>query len=335
MVMCLRPWTLSLPLVACLWSMTQSASGLEEQPVRQAVKLGDSVVCLYEGGKFGVWETKGGRFDPDLSDALSKRKVSHLASDGKRMWAVEGSRLFAWSLRPKAWEQVAEFDAGGEEIAGVAIVGGTPLLVPPTRVLSPTDRRTFGVPPLKGQLDLKRLHVLALQPTDRVLWIGTGQGEWGGHLVGLDLRTGKWVQFYDSLHYVTGITLGPEDEPIVSWSMSHFDADTLIRVHKPDATPGISHPELEGKYYQRIAYSPFDETLYGVENRSLVSISGGKPETLAELDAPVFERAPLAIGVAPGVIALIPVAPRTLVVVPTRPGPFLLRGRTLEPLRRP
>ena len=92
---------------------------------------------------------------------------------------------------------------------------------------------------------------------------------------------------------------------------------------------------LEGKYYQRIAYSPFDETLYGVENRSLVSITGGKPETLAELDAPVFEREPMAIGVAPGVIALIPVAPRTLVVVPTRPGPHLLRGRKLEPLGRP
>ena len=242
--MCLRPWTLSISLVACLWSMTRPASGLEEPSIREAVKVGDSVVCLYVGGSFGVWETKGGRFDPDLSAALSKQKVSHLASDGRRMWAVEGARLLAWSPQPKAWEQVAEFDAGGEELAGVAVSGGTPLLVFPTRVVSPTDRRTFEVPLLKGQLELKRLHVLALQPTERSLWIGTGQGEWGGHLVGIDLRTGKWVQFYDSLHYVTGITLGPEDGPIVSWSMSHFDADTLIRVHKPDATPRISHPEL-------------------------------------------------------------------------------------------
>lgn len=43
---------------------------------------------------------------------------------------------------------------------------------------------------------------------------------------------GKWVQYYDALHYITGITQSNSGELMVSWSMSHFDADTLIRIHR-------------------------------------------------------------------------------------------------------
>jgi hypothetical protein len=232
-----------------------------------------------------------------------------------------------WSPETKTWGEVAKFDAGGEELAGIAVVGEMPFLIFPRKVLSPIYRHTFEVPQLQGQFnDLRKLRVLAVQPMDHVVWIGTGYGEWGGHLVGLDVRTGGWVQFYGAVHYVTGIARGPKDEPIVSWSMSHFSANTLIRVHKPDATPEISYPELADKYCLKVAYSPFDKKLYGLEGKTIVSINEGKPETVAKLDVQVFEREPRAIGVAPGIIALIPVAPETLVVVPSRSAPLMIKA---------
>ena len=104
------------------------------------------------------------------------------------------------------------------------------------------------------------------------------------------MRAGRWVQFHDALHYVTGIARSPDDEPIVSWSMSHMGANTLIRVHNADATPRTSFSELESKYFQRVAYSLFDKTLYGLEGDAVVSIVEGKPTILAKQGVRVFDR---------------------------------------------
>src|SRR5262249_1822860 len=145
------------------------------------------------------------------------------------------------------------------------------------------------------------LRVLAVYATKQELWIGTGYGEWGGHLLGLDPKTGDWVQYHDEHHYATSITQMSADEVVVSWSMSHFDADTLIRRHELDSNPSFSFPELDSRYYQIIAYSAFDETLYGVENTDVVTISNGRPTKIAKLTGQLFEREARAIGVAPGI----------------------------------
>jgi hypothetical protein len=306
------------------------------QSVRDAVIYEESVVCLNGEGRFLAWDTASGDFKPELSAELSKARLDRIASNGKRIWGVREKNLLEWSPGTKSWKAVTGFEAGGEKLASIAVVGDTPLLIYPTKVLSPISDRVFGVPQLQGQFNnLKELRVLAVQPMDRVLWIGTGYGEWGGHLVGLDVQKGRWVQFHDALHYVTGIARGPKDEPIVSWSMSHFSANTLIRVHKPDATPEISYPELQDKYYQKVAYSPFDKKLYGLEQQTIVSIAEGKPSTVARLEVQVFEREPRAIGVAPGILAFFPVAPETLVVVPNRSAPLMIKAGKPIPLRVP
>jgi hypothetical protein len=221
-----------------------------------------------------------------------------------------------------------EFLLIGHSLFGllIAVCGGLLIrLIFPSKVKDLVGRRTHPVPMLKGQIPTNSLRMLASDATDSMLWIGTGNGEWGGHLVGLNSRTGEWVQHYDALHYVTGITHATLDEVIVSWSMSHFGANTLIRAHKLDARPSLSYPYLVSKYYQIIAYSPYDKTLYGVETVDLVSIKEGKPTKIAELKGDLFEREPNAIGVAPGVAAILPVAPKTLIVVPKFGVPWRLR----------
>lgn len=142
--------------------------------------------------------------------------------------------------------------------------------------------------------------------------------------MGLNPSTGEWVQYYDALHYVTGITAANAEHVIVSWSMSHFMTSTMIRQHGADGQPDHEFPELRDNYYQGITYSSFDHALYAIERNWLVSISGGKPSRLIELTLRLFKPEPQAIGVAPGVIAILPVAEHQVVVVAAAGTPVLV-----------
>jgi len=297
-----------------------------------AVVYRAKVIHLNEKGKFLVWDLKGGEIDAETSSKLSRESVTHLASDGDNLWAAGKSKLFSWSPKERSWKKLADFEGGGEELAALVGLGGSPLLVFPSKVKDPVERRTFKVPMLKGQVRTNSLRILAVHATDSMLWIGTGYGEWGGHLVGLNRRTGEWLQYYDALHYVTGITQAAPGEVTVSWSMSHIGANTLIRIHKLDGMPKTTYPELDSKYYQRISYSPFDKTLYGVENTDVVSIREGKPSKIAKLDGKVFEREPRALGVSPGVAVLLPIDQKTLIIVPNHGVPWRMTDGKLTRL---
>jgi hypothetical protein len=311
------------------------ASAAEDERAATAVLYRNKLIGLNEKGRFHVWVLEDGSFDEDTASKLSRESITHLASDGDNLWAGEKSTLHSWSPAERSWKKVSEFKGDGEELVAIVGVGGSPLLIFPTMVKDVVEGRAYKVPPLKGQIRTNALRILAIHATRSMLWIGTGYGEWGGHLVGLDPKTGDWVQYSDELHYVTGITQAAPDEVIVSWSMSHFGANTMIRVHRQDGTPKLSFPELESKYYQKIAYSPFDKILYGVENTDVVSIKEGKPSNIAELKGQLFEREPHAIGVSPGVSALLPVAHSTLFVVPNHGLPWRLNDGKLTRLRVP
>jgi hypothetical protein len=305
---------------------------VESDRASAAVVHKAKLVCLDEKGRFFAWNLEDVSFDAVTSSKLTLESVTHIAASGDELWATDKSTLYSWSDEEKSWKQVCDFDRGGERLETLIGVAGSPLLVFRSRVEDVRARRTFKVPNVEGhQIDFRR--VLAFFTTDSMLWIGTGYGEWGGHLVGLNARTGEWMQYYDALHYVTGITQAKPNEMIVSWSMSHLGADTLIRIHNPDGTPKTPYPELDSKYYQTIVYSPFDKTLYGVENTEVVTIEEGKPSKVAVLDGRVFDREPDAIGVSPGVSSIIPVGRKSLVIVPKSGLPWTLRDGNLTRLR--
>jgi hypothetical protein len=322
-----------------LWAMAPVSAGEPRFPASAALHDG-RLVHLDEVGRLRVWNLQDGSFDAEMSSRLAGESLVQIVADGKTLWAAGASRLFSVSQSNGSWKKLAEFDSGRERLLALAVVGGSPLLIFPTKVLDPTRKRTFKVATLTGdqpggRMRINSLRLLASLGTDSMLWMGTGMGEWGGHLVGLDPRTGKWIQYYDALHYVTGITQGQSGELMVSWSMSHFDADTLIRVHGKDGKPVRSFPELRSRYYQLIAYSMHDGMLYGVENKDIVSIENGKPIALAALEGQIFESEPDAIGVAPGVGLLLPVAPEILIIVPKSGLPWQLKGGTLTRLAAP
>src|SRR5262249_225244 len=152
--------------------------------------------------------------------------------------------------------------------------------------------RTFQVPSIKNYPpEGPPLRILATHGTNSMLWIGTGKGEWGGKLIGLDPKTGKWVHG-DGGGYVTGITHAIPDEVLVSWSMSHLGNHTQIQIHKADGTVKTEYPELKSKYYQQIAYNSYDRTVYGIESDELVTIKEGNPSKVVSLNGILYESEP-------------------------------------------
>jgi hypothetical protein len=322
-------------LIAAVMLARGIASAEEKRGLRSAFVHRGILVCLDDGGDVCAWNLESGKSLADISAKLSRKGLIRLATDGTKIWAADESTLYTWSQEESSWRKVSEFTGDRESLEDLVAVGGVPMLVFPSKVKDVIGARTFKVPELTStQVNTHKLRIRAVLGTESMLWVGTGYGEWGGHLVGLTMKTGDWVQFYDALHYVTGIA-SDNGGVVVSWSMSHFGANTLIRLHKADASVRTEYPSLESKYYQRIVYSSFDQTLYGIETSNVVSIREGRPTKVAELHGHLFEREPRAIGVAPGVLAMIPVAPSTLVVIPKSGEPWVIRKGKVTGLKRP
>ncbi len=293
-----------------------------------AIIYKSKIIFIDDTGHLSVWNCSDDEFDKKSSLQYSKVSATHIASDGANLWSTDNSSLYSWSQDKNSWKKESEFVGGGEDLKDLVVVGGKPLLVFPSKIDEPTGGHSFKAPKLDGYHQ-NPLRIFALYATNSMLWIGTGQGEWGGNLVGLNPQSGKWVQYFDDLHYVTGITQANPNEIIVSWSMSHFRADTLIRIHNLDGTQKVAYANLETKYFQKIAYSTFDKILYGVEGRDLVQIANGNPSKIVEIETSVFEREPLAIGVAPGIAEIIPLEQKTVVVVPRYGATWKLKDAKL------
>ena len=157
-------------LAICLGAIALPSGVARGQSILDAVKYEELVVCLNNDGRFLAWDIKNGEFKPDLAAGLSKVKLARMGSNGKRIWGVQEKKLLEWSPGTKAWGEVAKFDAGGEELAGIAVVGEMSFLIFPRKVLSPIDRHTFEVPPTPGTIQRSQETPRpAVQPMDHVL----------------------------------------------------------------------------------------------------------------------------------------------------------------------
>jgi hypothetical protein len=322
------------------------ADGESSESVRSAAAYDGHLLCLFEGGTVGAWDLKTGAYPKETAARLSRKGLKNLAADGTKLWAADGATLYQWSAKARMWEEAVGFDVGEESLLALVPVSGSPLLVFPSKVVDPVAGRTFPVPKECGLRQGPPLRVLAVHGTDSMLWIGTGFGEWGGTLLGLDPKAGNWVHMYDFSYSVTGITTSARGEIIVSWSHSHVCQSTLVRAHRPDATVKTEYadpegkllpfyPGLAGKYFQCITYNPLDDTLYGVESTDLVTIKDGIPTKVVKIADRLFGVEPHAIGVAPGILTLIPTGPKSVAIIPKWGQPWQLRDGELTVLKKP
>lgn len=291
-----------------------------------AVSFDSHVVVLAANGHLSAFDILGKPVDAAELKPLQLAGLMTISTGSGKLYGATATVLCEIDHWGGAWRKTATYAEHGDTVLRVAVVGKRPLLVYSSEVVDPVEPRAFAVPMSIGkQVHTQVLRLQAAYATPSMLWLGTGHGEWGGHLMGLNPRTGEWVQYYDALHYVTGITSADPGEVIVSWSMSHLSlASTLIRQHGATAQPDREFPELRDDYYQGIAYSSFDQTLYAVEQNWLVTVADGKPSRVLELTLRLYKAEPYAIGVAPGVIALLPVAEHQVVVVAGSGVPVLV-----------
>jgi hypothetical protein len=318
-----------------------------------AVLYKDWLIHLDEKNRLRMWALRDGSFDAEATARFAREGLTGLASDGKQVWAVSTREVYL--LVPEGgWKIAGRLRKSKEFIKGFAAVDGMPLVIFESQIVDAVHGKTFRSPGMYPRMPsassfqltdlgdeeswssgMFGLNVVAAVGTESYLWIGTSNGEWGGSLYRVNPRTGSWVSDSDCRGYVTGITKAATNEVFVSWSMSHMGpATTQICRHALKSKPQ-KYPELEAQYYQTVGFNPFDNILYGVEQGDVVTIKDGLATTVAEISGPVFDKEPLALGVAPGIRSLLPLGPGALVVVPKVGMPWLLRDGKLTHLTEP
>lgn len=279
---------------------------IEEIEYVDAELIGNNLFALTSDRRVKVWDLVSKSIDKKLSNQLSSKAVEYIATDGVSLWCIAEGELLQWNSFGSRWDVQYEIDSNKSKPIELAIVDRSPFVVFPKKVVkynSIDNIYTYKVPNLKGQLKIDYLRILDMHVGEKGIWFATGQGEWGGHLVYLNTKTGKWSSFYDAAHYATGIT-AIDGGVAVSWAMSHFMADTVVRYHKYNTKPKKTFDSLDSKYIQKLAYDESDNILYGIEQKSIVSIVNGVPEVLTRIDGRMYENEPDAIGVAPGVLKI-------------------------------
>ena len=118
----------------------------------------------------------------------------------------------------------------------------------------------------------------------------------------------------------------------VTWSMSHLGlAMARVRVHRADGTVEREFSKLQGRYYQKLAWG-LDGLLYAIEQRDLVKVVDGAPVLVAKLGKLRYGDEPNAVGVAPGIVQLLPLDAKTLLVVPLSGTPIVVRNGVAQRL---
>ena len=159
---------------------------------------------------------------------------------------------------------------------------------------------------------------------------GTGYGEWGGHLVVLELDRDKWTQYSDDLGYASGVA-EKNGNVYVAWSMSHMMADARLRIHRPDVSVDRAFPALDKHYYQKLAFG-IDGQLHAIDREELVKLVDGAPVHVANLGGLPYVQEPMAVGVAPAVVQLLPLDANTFMVGTRASGPLVVRNGAVRKL---
>jgi hypothetical protein len=200
--------------------------------VKPTAALDAEHLYLADGdGTVRAWNRKTLEFDTALTKKLNGDGLLAIARDGETLWGFDGTRAFTWDPNGARWDLV-KGKPPGKPCTAFAVVGGKPVGTCGPGVHRFTDGKYWDAPEFKDQISGRGFgdapHAVA--SSGDVLAIGTGFGEWGGHLWLLDVSTGTWSKFYDSLGNAVGIAKTDKGW-LVAWSMSHVRATT--RVHRP------------------------------------------------------------------------------------------------------
>lgn len=293
------------------------------------------LLCLNNRSEVSGWDVKRWEYAKGVGERFTRKGLVALATDDEKLWAVDGDTLYRWTAKGNEWEKLATFDTGKESVVAVVPVGGVAFVVCPSKVIDPVGKKTFIPPKDSGPFGNSPYDILATHATESVLWIGTSKGEWGGRLLGFDPKTKKWIEHEHTSCWVSGITHATKGEVIVSWATEHLRASSQVRVHNLDGEVNTKHDQVDDKYYRLLAYSPHDETLYNVVGEELVSIKDGKPTKVVNFKGEEIRNTSCPLEVSPEILAILPVGPKTVIVVPRNAEPRVVQKGEVTRLKRP
>jgi hypothetical protein len=286
-------------------------------------------------GTVRAWTTKELRFDAAFTKKLNGDGLLGIALDDGTLWGFDGTRAFTWDGVSARWDLVPS-KPPPKPCTHFAVVADAPVGLCGPGVHRFTDGRYFEGPEFKDQVSGRGFgdhpHVAA---HGSVLAIGTGFGEWGGHLWLLDVSDGSWRKHYDSLGNAVGVTW-TGSAWVVAWSMSHMMAHTRARLHGADARPTTQGKELRDRYLRALAWDDEAKALFGLEQNELVRFDASLAFKKVQSIAPVkYGPERDAVGVSSGISAFVAVGSGKFLVVPESGEPVVVGGGKSERLRAP
>lgn len=299
------------------------------------VSLGAHYLVADGDGTVRAWSTKDNRLDAALTKKLNGDGLLAIALDGGTLWGFDGTRAFTWDDAGARWDLVPS-KPPLKPCTHFAVVGGAPVGLCGPGVHRFTDGRYFEAPEFNDQVRGRGFgdhpHVAA---HGAVLAIGTGFGEWGGHLWLLDVSDGSWRKHYDALGNAAGVAW-TGTAWAVAWSMSHMMATTRARVHGADGKPVKEGAQQRDRYLRAIAWDDSARALFGLEQNDLVRFDESLAFKKVQAITPVkYGPERDAVGVSSGIASFVALGKGQFLVVPESGEPLLVGGGKSDRLRLP
>jgi hypothetical protein len=313
------------------------SSLLTAGPVRPgAVQWGDFILLADGDGTLSAFASASLDYDAAFSKQLNGDGLLALVVDEAELWGFDGRRVFTWDSVAREW-MLRPTRGPPAECLAFAVVAHAPVCVTAKSVYRFTTGTVFEAPPFKGQVSGRGFgespHAVAVSGDQ--LAIGTGFGEWGEHLWLLDLSTGEWAMFNDTLGNAVGIAW-TGDAWAVAWSMSHFEAHTRVRLHGRDAQPRQEGPMTRGSYLRKLTWDLAQGVVVGLERDTLVRVTKKVTlEKLFSIGKVAYAPERHAVGVAPGIAQLMALGEGRYLVIPTAGPALVATARRTVPLSAP
>ena len=301
-----------------------------------AASWGERLLIADGDGTVRAWNTTGLTFDAAFTRKLNGDGLLALVRSGEVLWGFDGTRVFTWDDAGARWDLV-KGKPPPSTCSAFAVVDGKPVGTCGPGVHRFTDGRYWDAPAFKDQVSGKGFgdapHAIASHGTQ--LAIGTGFGEWGGHLWVLDVATGAWGKHYDSLGNAVGLAWTGEAWA-VAWSMSHMMASTQLRLHRPDGKPLKEGGRIRDRYLRKLVFDPESQSLFGLEQNDLVRIDDQlKFVKVQDIGKVKYGPEAHAVGVSPGIADLVALGGGRFLVLPISGEALVVGEGKVTPLRAP
>jgi hypothetical protein len=302
----------------------------EQPPPVKTVLYKDHAISILKNNHIEALNISDWKLDKKFTSALQRRNPRFLFSDSKNLTMINKDGAYIWSDKEFGWKNMAKLPISKkEDILDIFLCGQRIFIVCPTKIRDLSENRDYNLPEMRGLIKVKRLRLQAVYVGKGKVWLGTGYGEWGGHLLILDVITGKWRQFYNPLLYVNSIAEDKDETIWVAWAMSHFIAYTSLM---PIGKAYKESAYFKDHYLQVIAYNKYDDTLCGLDENHLIRFKDGKLEQVYDLDNMRYLRDEYAVGVIPYIDDLLIVGKDIFLIPHKKDGLFLYERGHLRKL---